>query len=310
MCNLMKTEHQIRKFINEIPNLVKEMTYEELVTACNEHFPRLPIIVSDFNNQENFFRQQQLPGKNLIYRARKITNQNNTPHEYLSDIDCIPNEKKHLITEFGRVNKPQERMFYGALDYSIACFETLSKGKDFQNIASAMTTVGCWIIDKPFKIAQIPFSKKYINKLEATTGLGNFRISEEGIAKQEQHYRQLLASDLEYDKMQLFADAFANFEIENEHDYYLSNYYKDRVFNKIENFKLDIEFGAIQYPSVPSSFERDNIVLLPEVAENSLTFLNGMQVWVVFDKENMKNLQFLPIEQMVRCDSEGKLNWR
>lgn len=306
----MKTDYQIKKFITAIPNLVKEMTYDELVKACNEHFPRLPIIISDFNNQDYFFRQQQLSGKNLIYRARKIINSINSPHRFLRDIDCIPEDKKHLITEFGRVNKPNERMFYGALDYSIACFETLSKGKDFQSTASAMTTVGCWLIEKPFKIAQIPFSKKYVEKLQSTTGVGNYRISEEYILKQEQHYRQLLSSELEYQKMQLFADAFANFEIESEHDYYLSNYYKDRIFNQIEGFKINMEFGAIQYPSVPSSFERDNIVLLPKVAEKSLFFFNSMQVWVVFDKENMKNIQFIPIKQMVKADSEGKLNWR
>jgi len=281
-----------------------------VVDSCNEYLLKLPIVISNFENQPFYFKQRELGGKNLIYRARKIDNTSNIPYPKVADIDCISESKKGLISSYGRVNKPEERMFYGATSYSTACFETLSKGKDFQKLASAMTTTGCWIVEEPINIVEIPYSRKYSEKLTSISKNPSVKISNDLLIKQEKHFKKLLENDLDYEKMILFSDSYANFEIDSENDYYLSNYYKDRIFNKIKGFKVQKTFDAIQYPSVPFSFELNNIVIRPEVAEKKLRFFDAMQVWVLFNKEKMSDVQFIPIEQNVMSDDEGILKWR
>lgn len=306
----MKTETQIRDFIKRIPTEVKSMTYDELVTACNEHFPHIPILPLRFENEPFFFGQYKFGGRNIVYRGRKITNLQNQPYPKVSDISFIPEDKLHLITEFGRANKKGESMFYGAIHYPTACFETLSKGIDFQKTGSGMLTVGTWVIEKPLLIAQLPISKKYWNLINEKTNFELVKHSNEKIDAVISEIKKLTASDIDYEILELFGDAFANFQIECEQDYYLSNYYKDRIFDKIKGFNVPVEYDGIFYASVPNAYESDNLVIKPESVISKMKFGDAMQVWVVHHKQTTGNVQFIPIEQRVRADDEGNLNWR
>lgn len=304
----MKSEKQIRKFIAEIPYEVRNMSYDELVKACDEYFSNIPIIIIDFDDDLYFFGQREYGEKILIYRARKIENDLHTPHPFISDIDAIPMEKKHLVNSFGRSNKKGEPMFYGAMSNSTACFETISKGIDFQQTGSTFCTVGCWIIENPFKMARLPFSIKYIDELTCLSSIRTLNfISNKRLHEEEEKFRNLCSSELEYDILKLFADAFANFNIECENDYYLSNYYKDRIFNTKNRYNIPDKIDAIIYPSVPSSFQMPNIVIKPDIVKKNMRFLQAMQVWVQLD---VNGRSFNPIQQKITADINGKLNWK
>ena len=73
--------------------------------------------------------------------------------------------------------------------------------------------------------------------------------------------KKQIGNDIGYEIHELFGNAFANFDIKTDNDYFLSNYYADRIFNQIDGFKVGEEIDGIIYPSVPSSFEENNIVL-------------------------------------------------
>nr|WP_315177316.1 hypothetical protein [uncultured Flavobacterium sp.] len=305
----MKTEEEIREFIKNIPTDVRNMSYDELVIACNIHFPRIPILPLKFNNEPFFFGQHDLSGKNAVYRGRKITNKENQPHKKVSDISYIPDTELHVIKEFGRVNKKGESMFYGAFHYPTASFETLSKGVDFRNLGSGMVSVGTWLINERLKIVQLPPSKKYWNKLNAITTFDLVKSSDAKIDEEISIIKSLVEKEIDYEILELFGDAFANFEIECEQDYYLSNYYKDRIFNKILGFKVPEEYDAIIYASVPNANESDNIVIKPEAVDKKMKFMDAMQVWVVHHKQTTESMQFIPIVQKIYAEEDGILKW-
>jgi hypothetical protein len=307
----MKTEDEIRTFIKNIPTDVRNMSYDELVAACNIHFPRIPIMQLRFENQPFFFGQHDLSGNNAVYRGRKITNKENKPHQKISDINYIPDTKLDLITEFGRANKKGESMFYGAFHYPTASFEAISKGIEFNNLGSGMVSVGTWLINEPLKIVQLSISKKYWNKLnDITTAFSLVKNSNGKIDQEIEYIKSRVEKEIDYEILELFSDAFANYEIECEQDYYLSNYYKDRIFNKLQGFMVPVEYDAIIYASVLNSYESDNIVIKPEAVEKKMEFMDAMQVSVIHNEQPTETIQFIPVIQKIYADETGTLKWK
>jgi hypothetical protein len=53
-----------------------------------------------------------------------------------------------------------------------------------------------------------------------------------------------------------------------------------------------------------------SVVLKPSTVDTKLKFSSAMQVWVVHHLKTGKGAQFIPIEQRVHADNNGKLSWR
>lgn len=306
----MLSTNEIRQFINDIRENVKNFTYSGLVSECNKYFPSIPISVVDFTNEKFFSRQREYGGLNVVHRGREITNPQNRPHSFVSDISYIQDKDLDLIKKYGRVNKPRQSMFYGALGYHTASWETLSKGVEFRNSGSGMVTVGTWIIEQPLKLVQMPHSEKVFNALYEIVSYKPERLKLEHIKEHNEQLKRDIGNDIAYEVLELFGDAFANFDTKTDNDYFLSNYYADRIFNQIDGFKVGEEIDGIIYPSVPSSFEENNIVLKPSTVDTKLKFSSAMQVWIVHHLKTGKGAQFIPIEQRVHADENGKLLWR
>src|SRR5258705_13087609 len=112
-------------------------------------------MIVDFDNSPNFFHQPDMGGVNVIFRARPEEDQ---PFEGVSDISYIPEEKLHLVDKFGRVNKPNESIFYGSTKFATACTEAVSRGA-VQHLKdgnfSKMVTVGIWKFNSPLTLCQM-----------------------------------------------------------------------------------------------------------------------------------------------------------
>ena len=306
----MPTPNEIREFIKDIPQNVKNLTYNDLVSQCNKYFAALPMASVDFTNEQFFFRQLEYGGLNVVHRGREITNPENRPHPNVADISYIQKEDIELIKKFGRVNKPKQSMFYGSLSYHTAVWETLSKGVEFRNSGSGMVTVGTWIIEKPLKLVQMPHSEKVFTALYDIVSYKPERLRLEHIKDHNMLLKKQIGSDIGYEILELFGDAFANFDIKTDNDYFLSNYYADRAFNQIDGFEVGEEIDGIIYPSVASSYQENNIVLKPSSVDTKLKFSSAMQVWVVHHLETGKGAQFIPIEQRIHAMGNGTLSWR
>lgn len=284
-------------------------SYKDVVDRCNFYFKRIPVSIKDFKNLTNYFCQNNPDGSNRIYRARKITNPENQPHKTIKEISFVPEDEIESIKKFGRVNKLKESMFYGSLNYATAAFEVLSQDKEFQEKGSAMVTIGEWKFETPLTLAQIPYSKTELEKLKKTVSFEIEKIDLELIEKQNQYLKNQLENELEFEIIDFFSQSFCNFKVDSENAYYLSNYYADRVFNRIQGFTSPEEVDGIIYPSIPSTFQEKNIVLKPEVVKTKLKFIGAMQVWVVHRLKENEGVKFIPIEQRVGANEKEEINW-
>lgn len=296
--------------MDRVPKHLERLSYNDLKITCNEYFQSLPFPIVDFTNDKFFFRQREWGGSNVIYRARHITDEQNRPHETLSEISHIPADKLDLIKKFGRANKPNEAMFYGSLNFPTACTEAVCKGNVFENNNSAMLTVGVWKFETPLKLVQLPHSEKYFKEFYEEVNFKSEKIQLEHIRASNEELRKQIGNDFDFEKLMFFADHFAKWNIKNDWEYKLSNYFVDRVLNRIPEFPIDEEIDGIIYPSIALSYQEKNLVLKPEVAENKLKFIDAMQVWFVSFMETGGGAQFIPIEQRVKVDNKGNLLWR
>ena len=304
----MPTPNKIRYFIETIPNLVKSLDYEKVIELCNFHFPQIPFVTVDFTNEKFFFKQKEFGGINVIYRGRKMKNKEDDPFEGISDISYIQEKDLDLIENFGRLNKKRESMFYGALNASTACVETITKGEDFKGSGSVMVVVGTWKFDSTLKLAEMPYSEKYWKLYTRETKIKSEVLTEDFIRERNQEIKLKFENSLSYEILTLFGDAFANFEIKQDSDYYLSNYFADRIFSRLPGYKCDNIDGII-YPSIPHSYQELNVVLKPEVVEQKLKFIDATQVWVVHFLETGGGVQFIPIRENIYPDENGKFRW-
>lgn len=285
------------------------MTYDEVKHYCTKYLNSVPMSVVDFDNSKFYFGQQEGGGSNLLYRARIINDPKNVGHEKVQDISFMPDDKLHLVKDFGRANKPFEAMFYGSLDWMTACIETITKGIDFETNNSVMLTVGIWAFKSPLTFVQMPRSLKYFNKFYENVHYQPSKITGEIINQANKEIYKDLRHDTDVKILTFFADEFAKFNFDGDCDYKLSNYYADRVFNRLEGCYTDPVDGII-YPSIPHSYEKLNIALKPEIIKNGkLVFVNAMQVWVTDPMGKHCQTQFTPIIQNVNADINGHLKW-
>ncbi len=293
-----------------IPDRLGEYDYESLVEECNKHFPLLLFPIVDFTNSKFFFRQQQWGGINVVYRARHIADTYNYPHENITDISYIPEDKLDLIEKFGRVNKPKESMFYGALKLPTACTEAITKGNVFEDASSTMLSVGVWKFETPLKLVEIPHSEKYFKSFYDEVNFKSEKIQLDHIRETNQKLRDKIGNDTYYEQLMFFADAFARWDIKEDNQYMLSNYFADRAFNKIPGYPMQDDIDGIIYPSIAFSYQETNIVLKPEVVKEKMKFISALQIWLVSFLKNNGGAQFNPIDQNVKTDEKGNLNWR
>lgn len=296
--------------MSEVQNYIERLNYEQVKSFCNAMLPSVPAHVVNFTNEKFYFKQTELGGYSGVYRAREITNPENTPHKTVPEISYIPHTLKHKLVDFGRANKPNEPMFYGSFDYATACSEAVTNGNEFLEKGSTMLTVGKWIFETPLTLVELPHSEKVFKQFYETVNFKSESIQLEHIQKANLEDRKNFRSDIEFDVLKFFADEFARFDNDKEHKYKLSNYYADRIFNRINGFEFPFDIDGIIYPSVSLSYQHKNIVLKPEVVDKKLKFISAMQVWLISHKERGGGAQFIPIRQHINADKEGNLLWR
>jgi len=300
-----KDPGNVQSFIKRLNENLYKLSYQEVQIDCNSIFKYIPTPIVDFENNPNQLGQRMGGGSNLIFRARP--NENNKPFDYISQISYVQENDRHKIG-YGRANKKGEAMFYGAFNYATACIEAITKGNRFENQNSVMLTVGVWKIKTPLKFVQLPYSEKHFKGFYDTVGYKSNKIKLEDVQKDSKELRTHFEHDIEYEVMQFFSDEFAKFDMEEICEYKISNYYTDRVFNRIKGFEIE-EIDGITYPSIASSYQERNIVLKPEVIDaKKLEFVSAIQVWMVYNA-NINEMNFYPIKNNVKADFNGKLNW-
>lgn len=283
------------------------MPYDEIERLCDIAFPNLPISIFAFENKPCAFNQSRFGGKNMIFRARVITDSNNKPFKNISEISYISENNLHLITDFGRANKSHQSMFYGAFDYQIGCAEVMPTAEEVFAKGSFFFVVGMWEVISPMKLVQMPHSERVFNEFYRTVNYESETININHIIEHNNDIKKQIKSEFDYENLVFFADQFARFDEKNS--YKLSNYYSGRVFNEYPAFPVPVDVDGIIYPSIVNSYQHENIVLKPNVVDNKLKFHSAMLVWYINANSNGERSKFLPIKENIFPDNDGNFDW-
>jgi hypothetical protein len=182
-------------------DILDKIDYKALTEILDAYLPSVPISVIDFDNRPRAFNQTHSQS-NLLYRARLISNNGNKSFDRYDDITYISAANRHKITEFGRVNKPGESIFYASTESAVACIETFSRGANFNLLkekGSLLLNVGTWKIEKPMTLARMASPEKYFEKfLEEVKSLNLRKVTIESVRKQNEEIRKVLNNDEEF----------------------------------------------------------------------------------------------------------------
>jgi hypothetical protein len=309
--NMNDIFHNIRQITANINNY----TYEEINQILSKLIPHVPIIIYQSDkiprSDKGLYRDPS-----IIYRARpnKPLDKDSTmemPWTRISEISLVPEKEKEKIV-FGRANKEKQSRFYASNDYQVACYEVIWHKFPLKiNEKDQKLTVGKWKIIKPLNLAYIPYSINYLSKI-LNYGIkiqkDIYKIIEDE-KEQINNLLQIQKSDINRDKsiIEYFSNEFAKLEINCKNDYFLSNFYCDQVFEKCPNENGILDIDGIIFPSVSFSYEYYNIVLHPR-SMLKIKFIEAMYIWVTYDND-IKKMQFTPLEQNVNADESGQINW-
>lgn len=284
----------------------------------NELIPSLPIPPDKFSNQPDEFTQGN-HAQNWLYRANFIK-PGHKRWDKAGDVSYLPREYWKDRDEFGRVNKPHTGIFYASLNLLAACAETYTSGPNLETVRreeSVQAIVGQWVIKAPLSLIRMPIPESTITFFDdpRIEKLGLSTITPDVIRKQNAHIREVCNDEFKFKLLEFFAEAFAH---QGDEQYLLSTYYADRVFNKIEGFRTQIETSdgkvpkeieGILYYACPSSYQELNLALLPESVDAKrieIVFAHHM-VWS--HSYSHGRTLFVPHEQnaLIR---DGEIKWR
>jgi len=313
------TDKQTRaiEYLKNLHNHLYKMDYKEICIDLDSLISDLPI--STFTTEKiKRFEETQPRDLSIIYRARENETfipercSGKLPLKTLDEISIISEENKGLVKTFGRCNKPKEPRFYSSNNMPTACIEAITSGFTKDVAESKYVTVGSWKIIEPLNLAHINYSEKSLAQF--------LEHDKERYDKMIKHTRNLDEHNLnqikegrpdeveyQYELYKFFADEFAKVEITEDYDYKTLNYYCDHAFDRITFDDKKTNLDGILYPSVSFSYQEMNLVLHPR-AMRKIKFLSALNVWVVYHGAG-GSFEFIPLEQNVKADSEGNLQW-
>lgn len=273
--------------LEEIRSKLEAYDYSDLSFMLGELLPSLPVNVRPFKN-ESPERTHPLLNYRTLYRARAHHDVfSSVSYPTLSEISYIQAKDLGKIKEYGRVNKPHESAFYCSTELHTATIEALSKGlapRKKHEVHEYWVTVGMWKLKEDLMLAemlQVPSElidlKKQVPEID---------ITEKDIECAEKCYNKVKTQLDDEDRFKLldfFSKEFAKTQIESNSDYMLSNYYADRILDRVEGYKMDKgKVDGILYPSVHTGYKYDNIVFEPSVVDEKLKFIGATKVRIVF----------------------------
>lgn len=184
-----------------------------------------------------------------------------------------------IIQRYGRANKPNQSMFYGAvksdmvpLPRIVNCAEIqdVLRTKNEKNITTDfIVTVGKWRIIKDIDVIEMVFKNDLIHSVPDI---------ERAYEQQMSYFEKSIPhgiKQMEY-LLSFFSDEFAKSDIKTDRDYWVSAAYT--------NMALKINgINGVMYPSIRTDYLGTNVALTPEVVDNNLR-LENVEMFHVYVK--------------------------
>jgi hypothetical protein len=287
-----KTSDSI-KYISELESLdLTSISDEQLEEKIDTYFHLFPYTSSIIPVGSELFRARLNIGELPFYEVKDI---------YAPAID--------LISNYGRANRPNERVFYSASNFKLASFEVV---QNYKNIYShkgqvAFLTIGIWKVKEELHLANIihsPILHDLRNDILDAFNK-NKKLLSNGTLKDD----NVNAANM---ILQFFSDQYTKEKIKSGHDYKISAFYAHRlnIGNEfIANEYQSDKFDGINYPSVALKFKGDNQALFIKSADEKLEIINAFQVLCTnFDFDNGEFLSGVVYE--AESITDGLIKWK
>lgn len=271
---------------------LKHSDYNLIKQIISDSIKKVPVATAFL--KKGSFIERARPNKKvpLFYSEDQIS--------YIKDYNIINND----LTDFGRANKPHQVMFYGAIESTTiphqrltAIYETSDyiNDKASVNLEGELFTISRWKVIEDICLVEIVFSDEAIKNNPDTKKAFEY------------HMKSALnhpLRELGLRQIQFFSSEFAK-EVKYDYwEYKISVAYTDLVMHEKQLKINNHEIGGITYPSVPSGYKGQNIVIKPSIVDNKLKlesvstyklYKNRLNAWITnhklvvdFGTNNMK----------------------
>ena len=219
--------------------------------------------------------QMQISVGQIFYRIVRLRSK-----EPPTNVSRIRNPPVDLVMEFGRANKPKQSAFYAsAHPYSPIQETELQIGDYF-----AMST---WTTSKVIRSFEIGSTKKSL----AGSQLATVPTTE--------------ASQIAYN---FLSDEFVKqVHAGDEFEYRLSAAVAERVM--YEKSGEGSPFGGVTYPSVASSFHRENVVFRPDIVDSHLSLERVIYGRVASISDDRSKIDVVIFYKSESFGDDGEINW-
>ncbi len=239
--------------------------------------------------------QYVYPAKSPVFRTRR-----NTKDGYFNSISEITYPKPEYIKKFGRLNKPEQSVFYCSENRPTSYMELVEGWAEEIGFGETLTiTITEWILKRDLVLVMVvnPNPHERQNKYDQYHGSGFDNVmSRLNDVQKEVAYRffEFLSSE------------FYNPGKKNK-----ATYIKTSAFSNL--VMIDCKCDGLIYPSVPFMGEGFNIVIKPEIIDKGEIVLNSA-MRSQFRAEKMENGKhnFIEIEQQHTKNidlASGKIEW-
>jgi len=254
---MTKEQEVAFKKLIEFSKDLENVEYDKIKNIISKSIRQVPIATAFLRKGWYVDRVRMNKGDELFRKEDDIS--------YIKDQFVMDN----YLTNFGRANKPHEVMFYGAVKSSeisqpraTAIMETcpLLKDRDSVNVEGELLTVSRWRVLEDILLAEIVFDDEAIAKNPDTRQAFN-------------HHMEQIADhplrELGLRQIQFFSREFAKL-VDKHWDYKISVAYTDLILNDKKPSANGFPIEGIAYPSVPSGYKGQNVVLRPDVVDRKL----------------------------------------
>lgn len=235
--------------LRELSTQLDNVEYEYIFDILKNSSKKIPIPLSKLRANSNIDRVRKNIGENLFQNVDQLS--------FIKDQNVIDN----YLTEFGRVNRPHQVIFYGAVETTnlqhqritaIAETSELFQNPDGVNLNGEFYTVSRWTNKKELTLAEVVFSSEAIQI--------NPDIKR-AFEKQTEFAKQAGLDDLEFyiDFLVFISDQFARPK-QTHKDYKISTAYTNLVLTH-----PDVQ--GISFPSVQTRYLGVNVAFAPKVID-------------------------------------------
>lgn len=263
----------------------------ELTNLINDSFNIIP------------FTSALLPAGSKLFRAR--INNNGNHFIYTNDLYAPPSS---CIKEYGRANKPGERIFYCSSNLKLAAFEVLTNSQVYLNrsLEDIKISIGIWQTKMNLHVASI-YDNPKLHTLRKDI-LDEYLINQEMLFNGNISFNAAVSNSL---LLQFFAEEFTKCDTKSNCDYRISNFYISSLRQSnscISDEFFSDKFDGLNYPSIAMKYKGDNQAIFIESADSKIELINAIEIKCM--NLNFCNGDFDPfIINETKLISDGKIFW-